>query len=246
MAENFLTKEVAGQPMGVWAVVVAGGLGIAYFVNKQQGASSEPREEPLTEPGVGTGLVPAGAAIVPGGGTDTQGPQFENNSQWGNAAKAFLIGQGHNPTVADNAVRKYLVSEQLTAQENAMIQLVLSSGVGVPPEDLAPAPEPGTGEVGDPQLQVDAPHTQTVRRGGSITVTGRVTVGGNPPGQQEAVQFITYGVNNTVPIRRWVVMTDTDGRFSSTFGGWGSVGRTRDYAISWKNSSIRRHVKVIS
>lgn len=242
MAENFLTKEVAGQPMGVWAVVVAGGLGIAYFVNKQQSSDIEPQPEPLTEPGVGTGLVPAGAAIVPGTG-NTEGPQFENNSQWGNAAKAFLISQGHNPTVADNAVRKYLVSEQLTQQENAMIQLVLASGVGVPPEDLAPAPEPGTGEVGDPELHVDAPHTTNVGFGDRITVGGRVTIGGESPGTPQPIRYTSFGKGNVTPIRKWVVMSDADGRFSSNFGGWGAYG-LRAYEIAWRDSAVRRFVRV--
>lgn len=246
---NFLTKEVAGQPVGVWGVVVVGGLGIAYYANRRQSASDEGREEPLTEPGVGTGLVPAGAAIVPGGDSSgDSGPRFENNSQWGQAALSFLIARGHNPSVADGAIRKYLVSEQLTAQEDAMIQEVLRSDVGVPPEDLAPAPSPGTGApVGSPQVQRTSPWEIVLAKKAHTNITGFVTIGGERPTSPQTVTLEVFSpIIRTLIMSKQITQTDAQGNFSFRVGSFSTPSgkRLRNYRLTFKGSSTGGRIRI--
>lgn len=235
MADNILSREVAGIPVGVWGVVIAGALGIAYVMNR--GQSSEGVEQPLVDTGVGTGLIPAGAGFQDTSGTDGGADEGEpeNNSQWGIRAKNWLIAQGHNPTVADNAIRKYLVAEQLTVQENALIALVLAaSGLGSPPEDLPPAPDPEQPSegAGVPVLDIATKH-RTAKRATFATITGRATIDGESPG----LQLINVRSRNPKgrTLRRWVVPTDTDGNFTTTVGGWGASGSYR-YHFTWKGN----------
>jgi hypothetical protein len=241
MAENILTKQVAGIPMGAWGVVVAGGLGIAYMLNKGAGRA-ETSQEPLVEPGVGTGLVPAGAAFVPSESDKDTGP--ENNQVWGQQALNWLITQGQNAAVADNAIRKYLAGEPLTLQENALIGLALTK-FGAPPEALPPTtvptiPPPVAPPTGAPVLTVDQPQTRTVRAPANFTIKGRATIGGQAPGVQ-LIKFTAYAINGSV----WgvnVIATNANGDYSKRVAF--SVKGLRKYRLDWKGNTIIRYVKL--
>lgn len=249
--------------MGVWGVVVAGGLGIAYFINSnQQDSGPEPQPEPITEPGVGTGLVPAGSAIQPGGGSsnggEDEGDEYENNSQWGNAARTFLIGRGHNPTEADNAVRKYLVAEQLTQQQDAMIQEVLGSDVGVPPEDLPPAPSPEEQSQGEkvPRIDKEPQNMGPQPRGTRPQFSGRVYYEQNGeqvnPGRQLVTVEVSMWANSNKDPRFWIVAskqaveTAQDGTFSVRLPGVSknrNPGWRRRYVFKWEDVSVQDRVR---
>jgi hypothetical protein len=242
MAENILTKQVAGIPMGAWGVVVAGGLGIAYMLNK--GANrAETSQEPLVEPGVGTGLVPAGAAFVTSDSSQQDtGP--ENNQVWGQQALNWLITQGQNAAVADNAIRKYLVGESLTLQENALIGLALTK-FGAPPEALPPTtvptiPPPAVTPTGAPALSIDQPSTKTLRSPASFTIKGRATIGGQAPGVQ-LIKFTAYAINGSV----WgvtVIATNANGDYSKRVAF--SAKGLRKYRLDWRGNTIIRYVRV--
>jgi hypothetical protein len=243
MAENILTKQVAGIPVGAWGVVVAGGLGIAYMLNK--GANrAETSQEPLVEPGVGTGLVPAGAAFVPSDSSQQDtGP--ENNQAWGQQALNWLITQGHNATVADNAIRKYLVGETLTLQENALVGLALAK-FGAPPEALPPTtvppiPPPASEPVGAPALTIDQPNTRTLRAPVHITVRGRVTIGGQAPGTIQLIKYTAFATNGSV-YGTTMVASNTNGDFTAIVGF--SAKGTRKYQFEWRGNKIVRYISV--
>lgn len=135
MAEGLdLGKQVGPLPLGGWIAVVAGGLGIAYFINRNQ-TSNEAVQ--LTESGTGTG----GGQFVYEPPQEGQQPLEENNNDaWGRKATNWLIGRGNPPGLADNAIRKYLSSEELDAQEQALVDQALVE-FGAPPEPLAPVRE---------------------------------------------------------------------------------------------------------
>lgn len=245
MAENFLTREVAGLPVGAWAAVVAGGLGLAYMLNKNQANAAL---EPVVEPGVGTGLVPAGAAF-PATGQESEDAEPDNNLQWSQRAKAFLVARGIDPTKADNAVRKYVAAEQLTFEENAMINLAIL-GVGAPPEDLPPAPEPtepGQEAQLDPQLNVTGP--SSVKRGGKVTFTGRAYYQNtNVPQGPRLVKVVVWNWRfrvGLVSTSRFFVQTDDSGNFTAS-PGWTNIprGESRYYTFHWEGTKKLRRVRI--
>jgi hypothetical protein len=142
MAGLDLGKQVGPLPLGVWIAVGAGGLALGYVINKKMAASAaaattQPSTGQLTETGVGTG---GGQFIFdpPASGTVDTTP--ETNASWGRKATTWLIAQNHDPTLADQAVRKYLSALPLTIQEKATMALVMQH-MGPPPEPLPPVEE---------------------------------------------------------------------------------------------------------
>lgn len=253
MAELDFGKQVGPLPLGAWVVVVGGGLTLAYFVNRNQ-QQPDAERQPLVEPGVGTGLVPAGAAFQSDSGTDSNagdaGPT--NNQQWGQQATNWLIAQGHDPTKSDNAVRKYLASEDLTLEENALIALVLSaSGLGSPPEPLAPVETPEIPEEeqpenapGGPQIQLN--FVKSVPRHESPVFTGRVAYGatgsspnstGVSPGSPQRVRvLIHHSITPAFIISAYFTETDSDGNFSTRPGWDNPSADSRRYSFEWKGA----------
>lgn len=137
MAGLTLGQNAGPLPLGVWIGIGAVGLGIGYVINKKMAksvATQEPSSTQLTESGVGTG----GGQFVytpPTNTSDTTVP--ETNQTWGTKATNWLISQNTDPALADQAVRKYLSAQPLTAAEKATINLVLIH-FGAPPEPLPP------------------------------------------------------------------------------------------------------------
>jgi LysM repeat protein len=138
MAMPDLGKQVGPLPLGAWIVVVAGGLGIAYYTRKSGGGNTEPEtvEDTSTDPGVGTGQV--------GGWTNTQPSTTTpaattptTNEEWGQQAINGMIALGYSPTLADSAIRKYLNAETLSVSEFTIIGLALAR-FGSPPSPLPP------------------------------------------------------------------------------------------------------------
>lgn len=151
MAGLDLGKQVGPLPFGGWIVVVAGGLGIGYLINRNMArntASEEDSSTQLTESGVGGGGGPQFVYTPPSSGTGDTVP--ETNQSWGVKVKNWLIAQNHDPVVADNAVRKYLAGLALSTPEKGLISLALIQ-FGAPPDDIPvvdePTPETPTGGV---------------------------------------------------------------------------------------------------
>ena len=139
-----LGKQVGPLPLGAWLAVVAGGLGLAYFINKKGGAGNQPVEEPaqgVLEPGVGTG----GQQFIyepPQTGTATP-TTFETNDQWGRAAILYLLSEGKNPNTSTLAIAKYIGEQSLTNEEQALVGLAIAK-LGPPPYLPVNPPAPPT------------------------------------------------------------------------------------------------------
>lgn len=152
MAEGMaLDKKIGPLPLGVWLIVVAGGLGLGFYINSRSGGASaeEPGEEQQGDSGVGRGgaWVPIAPAPAP---PSDEVP--ETNVEWGKRVLNWLIGMKYDPGIADNAVRKYLYGEKLDLAEQAMINAALVK-FGAPPEPIAPVevPQPGKQPPSTPQ-----------------------------------------------------------------------------------------------
>lgn len=142
MAINF-GKMIGPLPLGMWLVVGAGGAAVLYFTWNAQNSAPETVEDVSGEPGVGTGAVGGGYTYQPPPEGGVQPTDFETNEEWGRAAINWLISEGKDPGVANNAITKALQGGQdeyrLTTQEYAMWLLALAR-FGAPPSPVFPTP----------------------------------------------------------------------------------------------------------
>lgn len=166
-----LGKQVGPLPLGAWLAIVAGGLGLGYYINKRQKAP-EPEPQLLAERGVGEG---GGQFIYEPPTTGTTPAIEETNLTWGRKATDWLTSTGVDPYAADQAIRKYLQAEQLTIAEKAMVNLVLTR-FGAPPEPLPPAePTPAPTPTPTPVADTYAMHFTTSPRNPVGTRPWRLT-----------------------------------------------------------------------
>lgn len=147
-----LGKQVGPLPLGAWIVVVGGGLGIAIW--SRQNGDDEPVvvEDTSGDPGVGEGPGTPGFIPInpPTTGQDT-GAVYDTNEEWGRAAITWLVSQGYDPAMSNNAVTKALAGGQdisgnkMSMQEWALWSIVLRK-FGSPPQPvnvLPPTSVPG-------------------------------------------------------------------------------------------------------
>jgi hypothetical protein len=146
-AGNFLTQKVGPLPIGVWMVAA---LGIyLYLKNKSAAAAKNTGPTAVTPAGTVGTTGGIGSSDMSGGGggstgnTGTSGSttagQYQTNDAWGRAAVNYLVSIGEDPTVANSAITQFLASQNLTADQQAMVNLAIQS-LGAPPN----LPQPGT------------------------------------------------------------------------------------------------------
>lgn len=246
-----LGKPVGPLPLGGWIAVIGGGLAIAYFVNRGQ-ARQDAQIEPLVETGVGTGLVPAGAIVQPYQPSEDVEP--EDNPAWGRKVLNWLIGMNADPATADNAIRKYLSGENLSIQENALINMALVK-FGAPQETLPPIkvptipPPPTTPtDSGAPTLTFLQP--PTLRRGTRVPLRGAIRMGGKPPvlPQNRIIEITVFFLgkpptSSANVYQRFFITANSSGEYN-TSTGWGiSKAGTRWYQAKYKGIIIKRSVR---
>ncbi len=127
-----LGKKVGPLPLGAWLIIV-GGAGAYYMYLKRSAEPTyqEPMEDTGTPAGVGNGALIQSDYQTTTGSTNSS-VSFETNDQWGQAVINYLIARGIAPTVAQNAVSKYLNSESLSTSEWAILNIGIGYA-GAPP-----------------------------------------------------------------------------------------------------------------
>lgn len=143
---NFLTHKVGPLPVGIWMLAAAG---IYWYLKKKNAAAASTGPTAVTPAGtVGTtGGIGSSDSSGTGGGSggdtgssgSTTVGQYQTNDAWGRAAVNYLVSIGEDPTVANSAVTQFLASQNLTADQQAMINLAVQA-LGAPPN----LPQPGT------------------------------------------------------------------------------------------------------
>jgi hypothetical protein len=117
-----LGKQVGPLPLGAWAAIVAGGLGIAWYTRK-----STPVNVPVNDTSGNTGVGGGAGWIAVAPPTESIGGAGKptTNEEWAVAAINYLVHGGKDPAAADLAIRKYLESQSLSVMEKAMISEAL-------------------------------------------------------------------------------------------------------------------------
>jgi hypothetical protein len=126
---EFLQRRLGPLPMGAWLLAVAGGLLFAYFIRRMPGPAPVAREEEFFGEEGSVRLPPTqGPVQLPGGPAsriDLEPAAIEDNQVWRRVAIEFAVARGISATVATRAVGKFLAGDRLTAEENAVIEIII-------------------------------------------------------------------------------------------------------------------------
>jgi len=194
---NILSKQVGPLPLGAWVAVVGGGLGLAYYANRNQSSGSDTAlsdREVLAEPGVGVG----------GGQFIESPPEFmpqptESLATWIVKAVAALINAGVSPLAAEAAVRKYATNQTLSQAEAALVNKAITL-VGQPPAgeldippDVTPIPTP-TPAPTKPKYVIPATFPNSARANRTFYVSGKLSPS---PKRQGIVQVYARRLGTT-------------------------------------------------
>jgi nucleoid-associated protein YgaU len=237
MAGLDLGKQVGPLPLGAWLVVVGTGVGIAVFGKRNSGPPAPPEivEDIGGVPGVGMG---PGWVAVPPPSFAPATPQITTNDEWAIAATNYLIAQGYDPGVSDQAVRKYISAERLGIQEYSLIRIVLTK-IGALPYPLPPGPDAPVVVPAQPAVPaapaptVAAPVVSIPRPG--MTIDQQILAGGNPQALLDRIRAIF--VNRKVPI---ATATETETQRLARIAAEVRAGRTLDNvrnSVNWIGST---------
>lgn len=147
MATPDLGKMYGPLPLGAWVALIGGGLGIAYYYNKNGGDSnSDEATEDLEAggmPGVGTGQVGGWVSTQNTNTASTSGSSVPaDNDEWARLATNRLVAQGYDGATVASAIQKYLYGDpnvRMSVQETAMINLAIRM-IGATPTPASGAP----------------------------------------------------------------------------------------------------------
>jgi len=173
----FLGQKVGPLPIGVW---LAAGVGIWWYLQRRQSASSAGAANQQTDPAGNVGTIDPATGYVygspedvaalaannagtTGGGSSGQGSTsggqtYADNNAWGTAAVNYLVGLGIDAATANQAVELYLNSQPLTTAQQGDVNLAIAA-LGPPPSlpgpvsvNPAPVKTPGGGGGTGPVL----------------------------------------------------------------------------------------------
>ena len=132
MADSIITQKVGPLSGGVWILVIGAGLGIGFYLRRNAAPAAAPT---VVSPSSGAG--PGGWAATPVPDAVVAIAKPTTAALWAVGALAWLLTHNYDAALSDSAIRKYLGSQPLTTQEQAIINAVLT-GYGPPPEILPP------------------------------------------------------------------------------------------------------------
>lgn len=143
--EELLRKEVGPLPVGAWLMVVAAGLGFAYWKKRNVDTSSNSSEQELSPLLTNETLGNIGGLmqLLNTGQTGPNTQTYQDNTSWYQQALRLLIGRGNDPTLTDNALRKYMNGIALSLPESKVLELALQLLGPIPTPPPPPQTTPG-------------------------------------------------------------------------------------------------------
>lgn len=148
-----LGKKIGPLPLGVWLLIAAG---IFYYVSKRNSTGGGGQTDPAGNTGsinpatgyvygsaedqaaAGAGSSSLGTSATSGSGGSTVAGSYADNEAWAVAAINYLVGIGVDATSANTAITQFLGSQQLSATQQADVNLAIQR-LGAPPSP----PQPG-------------------------------------------------------------------------------------------------------
>lgn len=236
---GFLGQKAGPLPIGVWLLAAA--VIWWYTQKKTAGPGGTPgttgyATDPAGNVGVlnpETGYVygsPSDQAAIQANWGPSQEPAaatgFANDADWGNAALNFLLSMSIDPTTASAAISAYLAGQQLTADQQKLINEAIQS-IGAPPKlpstastPTTPPPVPaptGTGQVS----RFPAPTGAKVAgvTASSVSLQWNDTPGKDDAGKTVYPQSYTvriWQLNNVVASETSVTAPNTRGTLTQT------------------------------
>jgi len=142
--EELLRKDVGPLPVGGWLIVVGAGLGFAYW--RKRGLPTSTNSPDTAEPLLTNdtiGNIGGMLALLNKGATGPNTQTYTDNTSWYQQAVRLLIGRGNDPSLVDNALRKYMNGLSLDVRESAIIELALQMVGPIPMPPPPPTTQPG-------------------------------------------------------------------------------------------------------
>lgn len=145
-----LNAKFGSFPLYVWGLILGGGIGAGILIRKalngRQADGAAIEDGTTTEPLFST----QGAQYVTplnGGAGQAQPASEDTNNEWVKRGVSALVALGHPASKVDAALRRYVNGEEMTAEDAAVVNLVISLQ-GPPPQEVpsivikAPDPSP--------------------------------------------------------------------------------------------------------
>lgn len=161
MADEWYAKKLGPLPLGIWMLLVGGGLALGFYLNGRNTDTSTADSAEMSDtsgiPGVGVG--PGTPGFLPAGGpAPTQGPT--TNEEWVVMAINGLIARGYDAALVDASLRNYIGNAELDARQYTLVELALKF-YGSPPQPLGPPQQlpPEETPGGDETPPEDTPPT---------------------------------------------------------------------------------------
>lgn len=214
-AKGLFSKQIGPLPVGVWVILVVGGLAMAYYFARNQKAGDTTVSESSPQEGVG-GLDTSVISGPPPKAT------YTTNDEWASAAINWAIANNFDPQLSVDAVTRRLEGQQLSTAENAIIRAIFKN-VGPPPL-LPPAPENPPSSPPPPTPPPPGapppPHV-TPRPGGVITIPRPRPAPHTPPKPRPKPRPKSI----TVTVGRWPAWNSTLWGLSQHYYGNGKYWR---------------------
>lgn len=167
-----VTKKVGPLPIWAWALagvvvylVVSRFMGRGSSADSQDYQSDETDTSGMDEGGTGT----VSSTGIPGTGTVAPLQSITDSlgtiTDWGVAAVNWLISQGVDPLLANNAVSAFINTGTVTTAQASLISKALK-GIGSPPDGSYPVVISPTGSAPKPTVPAPKP---TGSKPGSVT-----------------------------------------------------------------------------
>jgi len=150
-----LKKEVGPFSIGVWLLIIGGGLALGLVASRAFPGGPNELEQLDGPLGAGStsgrlsggGGGPSGVLLPDGSARNPEQTAPTSNAEWSQRAIAYLIGQGESGSTSTEVITAWLYGlRTLTDAEKRLVDDA-TRGVGVPPETVSPPP---AGEPADP------------------------------------------------------------------------------------------------
>lgn len=150
-----LQTDIGPLPLWGWLAAGAAGVGVGVALRRRSGAGVEETRAPVGSVGTPVSLIQGAAPVATGDAAPL------TNLKWRSQALDSLVEAGVAPTTADEVISRYLVGDDLDAEERLLVDdALLQHGLPPAPPRITPSASPPAdlgGVPGNVSRPVEAP-----------------------------------------------------------------------------------------